>query len=433
MRPSSRFVLGAGAALLVIGSVAAEADVVSRHVLANGMTVLVRESHGAPVVAISLQTRAGSHFETAGTAGVTNFLQRVLLRGTTKRSAVRLAEAAEDIGGQLDAGADVESAHVRAEALARHSEALLELVAEVVLSPAFRPEEVEKERRLVLSQIRARADSPFQAGLDGLLRALYGPHPYAWPSLGTRASLERLTREALVARYREIYRPDGMVLAVSGEIESKRVVKTAERLFGKLARPGGEGPTPPPVGEARTVRRVLERPAHQAHVMVGYRGPGLGDPAYPAVRVLTAVLGGGMASRLFVELRDKQGLAYSVGALTPYRTESAFIAAYVGTAPASLAAAEAGVMRELERLRTGGVGASELARAKAYLLGTLAMDRRTNARRAWYLAFFEVVGAGADFPERYARAIEAVTGEDVAAAAARWLVHPSVVVLAPPR
>jgi predicted Zn-dependent peptidase len=168
-------------------------------------------------------------------------------------------------------------------------------------------------------------------------------------------------------------------------------------------------------------------------VLVGYLGPGVGEPAYPAVRVLGALLGGGMAGRLFVELRDKRGLAYSVGALIPFRLDAAFVVTYLGTAPESVAAAEAGVLAELERARGAPPGEDELARAKAYVLGALAMDRRTNARRAWYLGFFEAVGLGADFPERYARAIEAVTAADIAAAARRYLARPTIVVLEPAR
>ena len=138
-----------------------------------------------------------------------------------------------------------------------------------------------------------------------------------------------------------------------------------------------------------------------------------------------------MAGRLFVELRDKRGLAYSLGVLTAYRTGPAFFVAYMGTARQNAAAAEAALLQELERIRTTPMGDDELARAKAYLLGQLALDRRTNSRQAWYLAFFEVVGAGRDFPERYARAVGAVTAADVAAAAQRYLTQPTVVLLQP--
>jgi zinc protease len=147
--------------------------------------------------------------------------------------------------------------------------------------------------------------------------------------------------------------------------------------------------------------------------------------------VLAAALGGGMAGRLFVELRDRRGLAYSTSVFTSLRTGRIFFVAYLATAPASATAAEAGVLHELERVRAAPIDADELARAKAYVRGQLVMDRRANDRRAWYLAFFETVGAGWDFPERYALAIDAVTAEDVARAAERYLTRPTIVVLQP--
>jgi predicted Zn-dependent peptidase len=178
-------------------------------------------------------------------------------------------------------------------------------------------------------------------------------------------------------------------------------------------------------------RRLIERPAEQAQIMVGFLAPGLGDQDYAASKVLAALLGGGMSGRLFVELREAQGLAYSVGVLGPARTGAAPLVAYLGTGRENIAAAEAAVLRELDRVRAGGFTAAEVERAKAYVLGAQAIDRRTNARHAWYLAFFEVVGAGWDFPERYARAVESVTPDDVRAVCRRVLSRPTVVVLQP--
>jgi len=141
-----------------------------------------------------------------------------------------------------------------------------------------------------------------------------------------------------------------------------------------------------------------------------------------------------MAGRLFVELRDRRGLAYSTGVVVPpFRIGPAFFVAYLGTAPASAAAAEEGVLRELERARSAPISADELARAKAYVGGQFSMERRTNARQARDLAFFEIVGAGWDFPERYAQALDAVTAADVARAAERYLTRPTIVVLQPTR
>jgi len=417
--------------LVLTEATSAQTGNVSRYTLPNGLRLLVREDSSAGVVAVSLQSRAGSRFETPETAGITNFLQRTTVRGTAHFTGTRLADAAERLGGNIDASGDIDFAEISARALARNWEALLGLVAEVALTPTLPAAEVDRERRLILSQIQTRGDNPFPLAFDTLLTDLYGPHPYALPNLGHRAVVERLTREELLAHYHALYRADRLVLAVSGRVEHDRVRRAAERLFAKL--PGGGTPsTDPAVAPVPSAqRRVMERAAQQAQVLVGYLGPGVGDADYAAVKVMSALLGGGMSGRFFTELRDVQGLAYSLGVMNPARIGPAPIVAYLGTVRASAAAAEAGVIQQLERIRTEGATDDEVARARAYQLGVLAMDRRTNARHAWYLAFYEQAGVGWDFPDRYARALAAVTAVDVTAVARRYLVRPTSVILLP--
>jgi zinc protease len=412
-------------------SAAAQPPAVVRHVLPNGFVVLVREDPAVGVVAASLLVRSGSAFETADTAGVTNFLQRAMLRGTKRHSMLALAEAAEELGGTLDASGDVDYAELRGTAIARHWEPLLALLAEAALEATLPPAEIEKERALILGQLQTRADQPFPRAFDTVLADLYGGHPYAWPELGRAESVARLTRDALLERYAAAYRADRMVLAVAGGVPRQRVIAAAERLFKRL--PGATTAATGPAAEAapRGDRRLVEREARQAQVLVGFLAPPLAHPDYAAMRVLGAVLGGGMSSRLFVELRDRRGLAYSTGVLTTNRTGPALFLPYLGTAPANADAAVAGVLAEVDRLRHDRVEERELARAKAWLLGNLAMDRRTSARHAWYLAFFELVGGGWDWPERFAHAVEAVTAADLSRVAARYLARPTVVVLRP--
>ena len=412
--------------------VAAELPVV-RRVLSNGMTVLVREDPGVGVVAASLQVRAGSLFETETTAGITNFMQRVLVRGTEKRSALAIAEAADELGGSLEASGEVESAELRGAAIARQWEPLLALLAEIVLEPTFPATEIERERRLLLGQLQTRVDNPFQRALDTTVRDVYGTHPYAWPALGRPESVTRVSREELVAHYRTVYRPDRMVLAVSGNVSRTAVVAAVERLFRRLPSAAGVPAVPSIDATPRGEPRVLERDAKQAQVLVGFLAPPVAHADYAAGRVLAVVLGGGMSSRLFTELRDRRGLAYSVGVVPTVRTGPALFVSYLGTAPGNADAALAGMLAEVERIRGEAIGAQELARARAYLLGTLAMDRRSSARLAWYLAFYELIGAGWDWPQRFMRAVDAVTIADVSRVAQRYLVRPTVVVLRPPR
>jgi zinc protease len=420
----------AALALVPVVAGAAEAPRVTRYLLPGGLRLLVRDDPNAQVVTISLQVRSGSRYETPATSGLSNFVQRVMIRGTTKRSARQIVEAAEDIGGSVDSSGDVEYAEIRGSALAVHRDALLELVAEVALTPTFPAEEVERERRLIGSQIQTRAETPFALALDTLTVQLYGSYPIALPTLGQKASIERLSRADLVGHYRRVYRTGTMVLAVSGRVERESIRRQVERLFAQV--PVGEVDEPvPPAPTPSLERQVLDRPVQQAQILMGFLAPGLGDPDYASGKIMSATLGGGMAGRLFVRLRDDRGLAYSLGMINPSRRGPGIFVAYMGTSGDTVDSAEAGMRQELDRFRTEGPTEAELARAKAYVLGNLAMDRRTNAQHAWYLAFFELAGVGWDYPERYARALEAVTAADVTRVARRYLERPTIVVVRP--
>jgi predicted Zn-dependent peptidase len=279
--------------------------------------------------------------------------------------------------------------------------------------------------------VQKRRDSPNNRAFDELYAALYGSHPYGLPILGTAESLKRIDHGAIVAWYRRFYRPERMTRAVSGQVKAAEVIAEARRLFGELPRGGqvDDPPIAPPVASGR--RLTIEQPAQQAQIVVAGLAPRLSDRDHAAVKVLANVLGGGMAGRLFSELRDRQALAYSAGAYyDPVREPGALIL-YLGTAPESAARAEEALRKELERIRTEPVTSDELNRAKGYLLGNYTMDRRTNGRLAWYLAFYEVEGVGQQFPDRYRQAVQAVTAADLQRVARAYLANPTTVVLRP--
>jgi predicted Zn-dependent peptidase len=424
-------VLGSVALVLAVSGLAlAATPSVAFYVLPSGLRLIVRHDPNAEVVAISLHVKSGARYETPETSGISHFLQRAMLRGTTRRSAQQIVEAAEDIGGTLDGSGDVDYADIRGAALAAHGEALLELIADVALSPALSVDEVERERRLILGQIRTRADSPFGLALDTLNARLYGAHPLGLPILGRKASVERIGAEELRRHYRRVYRAGSMVLAVSGRAERESIRRRVQQLFAGVATGEVERPVtaePPPPAE----RTVLDRAAQQGQILMGFLGPGIGDPDYAPGKVMSAILGGGVGGRLFARLRENEGLAYSLGMLNPVRPGPGALVAYVGTAKDNLDRAEGALHDEIERFRADGPSEPEVARAKAYVLGSLAMDRRTNARHAWYLAFFELAGLGFHYPEHYARALEAVSRGDVSRVARRYLDRATTVVVRP--
>jgi zinc protease len=411
--------------------VAAGLGPVTRLVLANGMTVLVRENRGAPVVAITLLSRGGSADETPEVNGVTTLLGRALLKGTRTRSAIDVASAAEDAGGGIESGADQEYGEVRAWGLARHWRRLLALLHDVATEPRLDDGEVERERGVLLAQIRGLEDQPAQVANRVLARSLFGPRGYGLPTSGEEATVARITRAELLARLEETYTANRLVLAVSGAITADDVLDEVGVLFAGLR---SSGPlAPPPGAPARPVRpRQHETsPTQQAHVLRGYLAPAVAAPDHVALKVANGVLGGGMSSRLFRTLRDQEGLAYSVGSAYPTRRGAGRVVLHIGTAPGNVAAAEAGLEREVERLIGEPVPEDELERTKAYLSGSFVLDRRTNGRQSFYLAFYELLGVGAEYVMQYPSLLEAVGATDVLRAARRHLVEPATVVVGP--
>ena len=399
--------------------------------LDNGLTVIVRENPVAPVVAVALLVRMGSRWETPANAGISNFTHAVMVKGTTKRGGAEIAETVAGLGGKISAAGDVDYSGIQASALARFWRELLEMTAELALQPRLAAAEVDRERDWLLSRLQRRRDNAPSRAFDQLYGKMYGGHPYALPSLGTRESLGRIDHAAIVAWYRAFYRPERMTLAVSGQVSSSEVVAEARRLFGAV--PGAALPPDPALAPPRPAggRAAIDAPAQQTQILVGGLAPSLDHPDHAAVKVLSTILGGGMAGRLFVELRDRSALAYTATSYYDPVREPGVLVLYLGTAPASAAQAEQALMREVQKIRDVAVSAADLARAKGYLLGRYQMDRRTNERLAWYLAFYDIEGVGRTYPDRFRRQVEAVTIADVQRAARTYLTTLTTIVLGP--
>ena len=431
--PAARRLLAVAAALLLLAPAIADAQTggVTRTRLPNGFTLLVRENREAPVVAYSLMVRMGTRTETPATAGISNLLQLMLVRGTEKMDGEQIAEAADRLGGAIDAYGDSDYSEITATALSRNWQAMLELVGDVALRPTLPDGTVQAVRDFIGRQIRNRGDKPFDVATDTMRASLFGSNPYAWDPLGRRESVEKLTRESLLAYYKRYYVPGQMVLAVSGDVKAAEVAAQVQKIFGGLPPGKAElppAPAPPPMA---ATRQDVIVPGAQAQILMGALAPALTDPDLPPLKVLTAVLGGGMASRFFSELRDQQALAYTTLAQYPSRIDTSAFVAILGTAPENVAKAAPALVQQLERIRTQQASADEVAVARAYVLGSQAMDRRTNARQAWYLAFFETAGVGYEFLDRYGAAVKAVTPADVQRVAQKYLSTLRTVIVQP--
>ncbi len=419
-------------ALLVAWPAAAEQGAVTRTRLGNGMIVLVRENLVAPVVAMSLMVKMGTRWETRETAGISNFLQIMMVRGTSSLDGTQIVETADRMGGSIDAYGDADFSEIAATALDRYWAEMLDLVADVALRPSLPDGTLRAVGDFLVRQIRNRGDKPYNVAFDTLLARTFGDQPYAWDPVGLKESLERTNRDALIAHYRRHYVPGGMVLAVSGKVKAAEVVARADRLFGALPTAPAPAPNSARAPAPAATRDALKVPGAQAQIVIGGLAPAMTDADFPALKVVSTVLGGGLAGRFFSELRDKQALAYTTAAQEPMRVEPGYFLALLGTAPDNAAKAEVALNEQLTRIKREPVNADELRVAQAYLLGNLAMDRRTNARQAWYLSSLEVAGVGYEYLDRYTAQVRAVTAADVQRVAQRYLSTLRTVVVEPP-
>jgi len=403
-----------------------------RVTLANGVVVLVGENPTADIVAARCFLRAGNRYEPIAQAGVSYLLASVLTKGTQKRTSLEIAEQVESVGASLGADNDADFFLLRVKTVTADFADILHLAGELLRSPAFPESEVDLERRLALRSLRSLREQPFAVAFEQLRRALYGEHPYAFEGMGTEATMAQLTQAHLHTFHQTYFRPDNLVVSLCGQIQPEAAIALVEAVFGDWSRPDTPLPNldlPTPVPQPRPVTTVQD--TQQAAVLVGHLAPPVQDPDYIPLKLINTYLGNGLSSRLFVELREKRGLAYSVSSLYPTRLDPSQFVAYMGTAPANTDQAIAGLRGELERLRTVPLTADALQVAKNKMLGQYALGKQSNAQIAQIYGWYEILGLGIDFDRQFQVAVQAVTIEDVQRVACRVFGEPYLSIVGP--
>ncbi|WP_313898274.1 pitrilysin family protein [Nodosilinea sp. LEGE 07298] len=403
-----------------------------RTVLANGLTVLVLENPVADIVSARLFIRAGSTFEAPHQAGLVSFLMGLLTKGTDTLSSMAIAETVESVGASLGTDAAADYSVISLKTVSADFANIFALAATVLRQPSFPLDEIDLERKLTLQQIRSMQEQPFTVAFNQLRRDMYGEHPYALPGIGTEATVGAITQQDLVDFHRQHMRPDNVVVTIVGRIAPEAALAQVEQTLGNWSAPA----TPPPALTLPTVTMtstcsVVMQETNQAIVMVGYPAAAVKHPAYPALKLLNTYLGNGLSSRLFVELREKRGLAYDVSAFYPTRLELSQFVAYIGTAPENAATALDGLRFEVERLQTTVLSDEELQSAKNKLLGQYALGKQTNAQIAQLLGWYEILGLRVEYDQQFQDMVAAVTVLDAEAVAQEFFHTPCISLLGP--
>ena len=333
----------------------------------------------------------------------------------------QIAREVESLAGAVGGFSGRNSFGVRAEVMSRHFEHGLDVLADCVLNSVWPEEELQKERRQVLEEIRTQEDNVSSVAFRLFAQSLYRKHPYRMDLLGSAESVRALDRERLMAYYRSRFSPAGMSIAIVGDIDPEAAVARVQRLFADVKRPAYQPPAAPldpaPDAPVRVLRHLNKQ---QAHLVVGFRGTTIADPDRFPLEVLSTILSG-QGGRLFDELREKSGLAYRVSAFTLEGIDPGYVAVYVACGPENLATVEERIFRELRRVAEKRVTGEELSRARRYLAGSHDISLQRRSALAASLAFNECYGLGWDQYRRYASSILSVTAADVQRVAARFL------------
>jgi zinc protease len=401
---------------------------IHRTVLDNGIIVLVTENPTADIVAGRIFIRAGSCHEPVEKSGLAHLLSALLTKGCDGLSSMEIAEEVESVGASLGTDAAADYFLVSLKTVTADFANMLTLAGKIMRSPTFPEAEVELERRLALQDIRSQKEQPFNIAFEQLRLAMYQNHPYSQSGLGDETTMGNLTRDDLVQYHQTYFRPDNVVISIAGRIKSNDAIALIQKVFGDWQSPINQlipSLDIPKVENAPYATSIFQQ-TQQSILMLGYLVPAVDSPDYAALKLLSTYLGNGLSSRLFVELREKRGLAYEVSAFYPTRLFTASFIVYMGTAPENTRIALDGLKNEVDLLSSAHLLDDSIQAAKNKILGQYALGKQTNSQIAQLYGWYETLGLGIDFDYRFQEMVTAVDAEQAYNVAMKYLLTPYI-------
>jgi zinc protease len=392
-----------------------------REVLPNGLVLLVAERPAVPIVAVRVFLRAGAVLDPRDRSGLANLTGSLLTRGTAKHTGPEIDDAIEFVGGSLEAGAGRDGITASLSVLRKDLTLGLDLLTEVVRSPTFPEAELKRKAAQIQAAIKRSEEDPNTVAARTLARLVYPGHPYGVPVEGTIESVGKLTRDDVVAFYRNHVRPDTAIVVVVGDITVDEARRQVQARLGSWARPTTPAPVVPGATAAGPpATETVSRELSQATIMMGRQAIRQIDPDYFPLVVASYVLGGGSASRLYRRVRDEGGLAYAVYSyVSPARYGAAFTVS-AQTRVGEVAKVTDILRDELARVGRDPVSDAELRLAKDYLVGSFPLRLDTTGKVADFVVAIEEQELGLDYADRYKAAVARVTAADVQRVAAKF-------------
>ena len=385
---------------------------IQRAELPNGVVIVTERMPHVRSVSVGIWLGTGSRAESPDRNGIAHFIEHMVFKGTEKRTAEQIAQSVDSVGGMLDAFTAKEMTCFNAKVLDEHLPVAVDVLSDLVLHPRFDAADIAKEKQVVLEEIKMEEDNPEYLIHELFTQNFWRGHPLGMPILGTPETVSGFSNGSISECYAEWYAPNRIVVTAAGNLEHARLVDLAAHEFGDLTRAAAP-PKPAPPRTHAAIDQRDKKELEQVHIVLGVPSYPLAHERRYAASLLNVILGGGMSSRLFQNIRERQGLAYAIESdLSPY-TDSGVLSVYAGTSRESAAQLIRSVCDELRSVRADGITAEELRRAKDHLKGSMMLSlestssRMSNlARQAMYLGRFITL-------DEMLTSIEKVTREEV--------------------
>jgi len=389
---------------------------IRRQTLPNGLTILTEEMAHVRSVSIGVWVKSGSRHEQAEANGISHFVEHMVFKGTTTRSAADIARQIDSIGGNMDAFTSKEYICFNAKVLDEHLPIALDVVSDMVLNPVFDSQEIVRERGVVLEEIKMDEDNPDYLVHEIFTQNFWRDHPLGQPILGTKETVRRFEQPLLRDYYQKHFNPGNLIVSAAGHLDHQQLVELVSRRFEHLKTPKNGFHQEAPKTSSRIVMRN-KKELEQVQICLGVPSHHIAHAGRYASAVLNTLLGGGMSSRLFQNIRERQGLAYSIfSELSPYR-DTGCLSVYAGTSLESTPRVVESVMGEFRELKANPIPEDEVRRAKDQLKGSLMLGLESTTARMSNLARQEMYFDRFFGLDEILDGIESVTAEDLQALA----------------
>lgn len=393
----------------------------ARAVLDNGLTAIVWENHATEIVTLQAWAKVGSRDETDDLNGGAHFVEHMLFKGTQRRKVGQIDEEVEGLGGILNASTSWDFTFFYIVAASRFFDRILDIQSDALMHSTFDSDELDRERKVVIEELNRRDDTPPTRTFDMLYTTAYTTHPYRRPVGGTRAVIQRMTRDQLFEFYRTHYVPANLTIVGVGDVNADEALAKIRKAYAAWrASAPARAPAPPELPFTAVRRSELEQDVRVAYLRMGWIGPSVRDRDLYAMDVLSYAIGQGRASRLAQRIRDQQRLVQDINASFPTTLDPSLLQIFAVVEPQDLAKAEQAILAEVAAVRDEGISEGELQRAKTLLEGNDIVATHTTQGMATNLGYYATI-SDVEFALTYLQRIREVTREDVQRVARRFL------------